>query len=124
MTTTKRSTTNKDRAGRRRFLKGSASAVAALAAAPTIITSRRGAADDNVVRILGVETVAIADWSDFEKDTGLKMEFTGIDSDPGLFMQEIVANEAGSDYDIFAFDGGLEDTLGPEGYFLPSTRTP
>jgi spermidine/putrescine-binding protein len=119
MTTTKRSTTNKDRAGRRRFLKGSASAVAALAAAPTIITSRRGAADDNVVRILGVETVAIADWSDFEKDTGLKMEFTGIDSDPGLFMQEIVANEAGSDYDIFAFDGGLEDTLGPEGYFLP-----
>jgi spermidine/putrescine-binding protein len=105
--------------GRRQFLKGATGTGLALTAAPAIIGTRRASADENTVRILGVETVAIQDWSAFEKDTGMKMEFTGIDSDPGLFMQEIVANTAGDYYDLFAFDGGMEDTLGPDGYFLP-----
>ena len=104
---------------RRRFLQGTA-AGAALAATPGL--ARRAAAGDNgVIRIMGVETAALADWSPFEAQTGLKVEFEGIGSDPGLFRQQVIANEIGDRIDIILIDGGTEDDLGAKGYFAPLT---
>ncbi len=105
---------------RRRFLKRSAAGAAALAA-PAILkmSPRQARAAENTVRIIGPNVVAVEDWSDFEAETGLSVEWHGIASDPGVFLQEVIANAAGDDYDIFCFDGGTEDRLGPEGFILP-----
>jgi spermidine/putrescine-binding protein len=51
---------------------------------------------------MGVSTVALPDWSAFEKDTGLKMEWTPIDDQIGVFLHEVEANDAGERYDLFA----------------------
>lgn len=97
---------------RRTLLKASAGVLAM----PYVIT-RPALADGGTVKIMGVSTVALQDWSSFEADTGLKMDFVGVNSDPGLYVQEVVANEAGDAYDIFIFDGGIEDRLGASGHF-------
>lgn len=99
---------------RRTVLGGAAMGVAALAA-PAIVTRARAAAD--IIRILGVQTAALPDWTPFTEETGLTVEFTGIGADPGTYRREIMANGAGEQYDIFIMNGGLEDALG-ERYFL------
>lgn len=96
---------------RRAALLGGASVGLALAA-PALI-GRAHAADDTI-RILGVETAALDDWTPFTKETGLKVEFTGITADAGVYRREVVANAAGENYDIFIMNGGLADTFGPE----------
>jgi putative spermidine/putrescine transport system substrate-binding protein len=75
------------------------------------------------IRIMGVETAALDDWTEYTAETGLKVEFTGINSDPGIFRQEVVANAAGENVDIFLMDGGIEDELGTKGYFMPLDGT-
>ncbi len=104
---------------RREVLAGSA-ATATLLAAPSIVTGpiRRARADDNVVRIMGVTTVALPDWSEFEKDTGLKVEFTPIDDAIGTFLHEVEANDAGERYDLFAAFSGPWKGLAEKGYLL------
>ncbi len=99
---------------RRTLLKGAAAG--ALVLATPALTGRARAATP-VVRIMGVETAALNDWAPFEKETGLTVEFTGINSDPGIFRQEVVANAAGERIDIFLMDGGIEDELGTKGFF-------
>lgn len=84
---------------------------------------RSAAADGDTINIMGVETAALDDWTAFEQETGLKVAFTGINSDPGLFQQEIVANAAGDTTDIFLMDGGIQSTLGPKGYFMALDTT-
>lgn len=110
--------TTPTRAGlsRRAVLKGTVAGAAVLAT-PALIGRAR--AETPTVRIMGVETAALDNWSAFEKETGLKVEFTGINSDPGIFRQEVVANAAGERIDIFLMDGGIEDELGAKGFFAP-----
>ena len=69
--------------------------------------------------MMGVTTVALPDWSEFEADTGLKMEFTPIDDNIGVFYHEVKANDAGDRYDIFAQLTGVYPSLRDEGYILP-----
>lgn len=103
---------------RRSFLKASAAA-GGIMTFPAIIGRARAA--DNTIHIMGVETAALDDWSAFEKQTGLKVEFEGMGSDPGIFRQEVVANEIGERVDIVLMDGGIEDDLGEKGFFMPLT---
>ena len=103
------------RLSRRSVLKGGAALGAAALAAPYY--ARNAFAASGKVRVLGVTTCALPNWDGFTKDTGLEMDFVAINSDPGLYVQEVVANEAGDDYDIFIFDGGIEDRLGASGHF-------
>ena len=100
---------------RRRFLKKSV-AVGGAVAAPAIIglSQRHALADSNTVRVIGPDVVALEDWSAFEAETGLTLDWTPIRSDPGVFMQEVIAGGAGEDFDLFLFDGGTEDKLGPD----------
>lgn len=99
---------------RRTVLKGAAGAAA------MVPLSRSGFAQTaETIRIMGVETAALEDWSAFEAEIGMKVEFVGINSDPGIFRQEVVANSAGDEIDIFLMDGGIQNQLGPQGYFMP-----
>jgi putative spermidine/putrescine transport system substrate-binding protein len=102
-------------ATRRNVLKGAAATGAALAA-----SSIPGAAKaaDNVIRGYGVNTGALKDWGLFANSTGLVMDYTETNTDPGVFIRDVVAREIGEDYDFFVFDGGMEDVLGPQGIFL------
>jgi len=108
------------RTGRRQFLRRSAVGALTLAA-PAIITSRSGTAraEENTIRILGVTTVAPSDWSGFEKATGLKVEFTPMDDQIGVFLHEVMANDAGDRYDLFAAFSGPFVTLAESGHILP-----
>ena len=102
---------------RRSFLKGSAALGAAAIAAPAILKTspRQARAEDNVIRIIGPNVIALDDWTAFTEETGLTVEWKGIASDPGVFLKEAIADEAGEDFDMFCFDGGVEDRLAPEG---------
>ena len=106
---------------RRSFLKGSAALGAAAIAAPAILKTspRQARADDNVIRIIGPNVIALDDWTAFTEETGLTVEWKGIASDPGVFLKEAIADEAGEDFDMFCFDGGVEDRLAPEGLIMP-----
>lgn len=100
---------------RRTILKAGAAGFAGLAA-PAVLRPAHAAGD--TVRIMGVETAALDDWSAFEAETGLTVEYEGIGSDPGIFRQQVVANEIGERVDILLMDGGIEDDLGEKGFFL------
>jgi putative spermidine/putrescine transport system substrate-binding protein len=87
---------------------------------PNIIRSAR--AEGDVVRIMGVATAQLEDWSPFEKETGLKVEYTAMaGSDPGVERQEIIANAAGDQFDLFIMSGQLGNDVGPLGHLLPLT---
>lgn len=105
---------------RRRFLRRSAAGALTIAA-PAIITSRTrtARADENTIRILGVTTIAPNDWSAFEEATGLKVEFTPMDDQIGVFLHEVMANDAGDRYDLFAAFSGPFVTLAESGHILP-----
>jgi spermidine/putrescine-binding protein len=104
---------------RRRVLKATAASAAALAM-PALIG--RAAAAGDTIRILGLSTAQLTDWSGYEKETGLKVEFTPYaGADPGADRQEIIANSAGDRYDLFIMSGGLGTDLGPLGAFMPLT---
>jgi spermidine/putrescine-binding protein len=82
----------------------------------------RAAALGDTVRILGLATAQLDDWSSFEKETGLKVDFTPYGgADPGADRQEIIANGAGDRYDLFIMSGSLGNDVGPLGFFMPLT---
>lgn len=103
----------------RRSLLTTASAAGAALAMPAYI--RRAQAEESTVTIMGVETAALDDWGLFEKATGVTIKFEGMNSDPGVFRQEVVANSVGDRVDIMLMDGGIEDDLGEKGFFMPLT---
>ena len=100
---------------RRGLLRGAAALGGAALASP--FYARNAFAATGKVRILGVTTCALPSWEGFVADTGMEIEFVPIDSNPGLYVQEVVANEVGDDFDRFVFDGGIEDRLGASGHF-------
>ena len=106
---------------RRRFLRTAGAGALALAAGPALLPrlSRPARAESGTIRMLGVTTVALPDWSQFEADTGLKMEFTPIDDNPGLWLHEVKANDAGDRYDILAQLSGIYKFVSDEGYIMP-----
>ena len=106
---------------RRRFLRNAGASALALAAGPALLPglSRPARAASGTIRMLGVTTVALPDWSQFEADTGLKMEFTPIDDNPGLWLHEVKANDAGDRFDIFAQLSGIYKFVADEGYLIP-----
>ncbi|MGH6884137.1 MAG: extracellular solute-binding protein, partial [Hypericibacter sp.] len=105
----------------RRRLLTRAAVGATVLSAPMIIKGSLGRAHaaDNVIRIMGVTTVALPDWTQFEKDTGLKVEFTPIDDAIGTFLHEVETNDAGARYDLFAAFSGPWKGLADKGYLLP-----
>ncbi len=108
---------------RRRFMAGAGTAIAAAAAGETLFPRTRRAkaapAQDNVVRVLGISNGMPNSWAEFEKDTGLKVEWTPIGDDVGVFLHEMIANDAGDHYDIVTCLSGTYEMLADQDLLLP-----
>ena len=116
--------TPKSKISRRRFMKGAAGTAAVVAGAPMIAKglTRQAKADyePGTIRLLGgASTLIPGDWTQFEKDTGLKMEFSLLKDDPGVFFNDVMVNDAGSRYDIISMLAGVQGPLVEGDWILP-----
>ncbi|MBW4025540.1 MAG: hypothetical protein HIU92_20880 [Proteobacteria bacterium] len=102
---------------RRDMLKG-VLGTAALAATAGIAPEAKAAAS-TTVRAYGVTTAQLTDWSLMTKSIGIKMAFTGSNNDVGVYMQAVMQSGLGNSEDIFIFEGGTQNILGPHGVYLP-----
>ena len=107
-----------DRLGtsRRGVLKG-AVAMATAAASLHPVFDKPAMAQGAAVKGYGVTTSQLKDWEIMKKTIGVTMEFTPTNADIGVFMRDVISNDLGETHDIFIFDGGTEDVLGPQGYY-------
>lgn len=97
-------------ASRRTVLKGAAATGLAFAM-PAIIThsTRAQAAEPGVIRMLASVTAPPRDLALFEKETGLKLEFTPFNVDDiGALYNEIIVNGGMERYDILGMLGGMQ----------------
>lgn len=101
---------------RRGLLGGGAAAVLTALAGPGIILP--ALAKGTGVKVYGTAAQGLTDWAGFAKATGLGMEFTPTNGDPGVVVREIMANGIGETYDLFLTETGIQKTLGPD-WFLP-----
>jgi putative spermidine/putrescine transport system substrate-binding protein len=102
---------------RRDLIKNIAAAGGAAAILPAIGVGPAYAADP-VVRGYGVTTAQLKDWSIMTKSIGVQMEFTGTNNSVGVFLRDVDASQLGDKADIFIFESGTEDVLGPKGLYL------
>lgn len=113
------STTSQLDLTRRSLLKAAGAAAGAAAMAPIAGAFSPAMAQDAVVRGYGVTTAQLKDWSTMTNSIGVTMEFTGTNNSVGVFLRDVVASQLGDDVDIFIFESGTEDILGPQGVYLP-----
>jgi spermidine/putrescine-binding protein len=103
----------------RRDMLKSIAATGAVALAGSLGLNRFAqAAASSTVRAYGVTTAQLKDWSVLTKSTGLKMEYVGSGNDVGVFMRDVMASQMGNKVDIFIFEGGTQNLLGPQGAYL------
>jgi spermidine/putrescine-binding protein len=98
------------------LIKNIAAAGGAAAMLPAIGIGPAYAADP-VVRGYGVTTAQLKDWSIMTKSNGVEVDYTPTNADIGVFMRDVMGNNLGATHDMFIFDGGSEDLLGPEGFY-------
>src|SRR6056297_1764506 len=101
----------------RRSLMQAAASIGGLAALG--MAGKASAQDMPLVRAYGVPTAALKDWSPMEETLGLRVELSGSNNDVGVFMRDVMASELGDEVDIFVFESGTEDILGPRGLYAP-----
>jgi putative spermidine/putrescine transport system substrate-binding protein len=53
-----------------------------------------------------------------EKSIGVKMQFNGTNNSVGVLLRDGVASSLGDQTDIFVFESGTQDILGPQGAYL------
>ncbi|MBP1807507.1 ABC transporter substrate-binding protein [Rubellimicrobium aerolatum] len=105
---------------RRALLKatGAMAGLAALGGAATLASPAR-AQGETTVRAYGVPTAALKDWTPMRQSLGINVEMSGSNNDVGVFMRDVVASQLGDEVDIFIFESGTEDILGPQGLYAP-----
>lgn len=111
-------TTSQFELTRRDMLKAGAAAMGAAVLTPLSAGFSEAQAATKV-RGYGVTTAQLKDWSIMTKSIGVEMEFTGSNNDVGVFLRDVVASQLGDEVDIFIFESGTEDILGPQGIYLP-----
>lgn len=111
------STTSQLELTRRALLKamGAMAGLAAAGASGLSMASQ----PSSVIHAYGVPTAALKDWSPLQASLGLKVEFSGANNDVGVFMRDVMASSLGDEVDIFIFESGTEDILGPRGLYAP-----
>jgi spermidine/putrescine-binding protein len=95
-----------------------AAAVGGGAALAPLVGGIPSALAADVVRGYGVTTAQLKDWSHMTNSIGVQMEFTGTDNSVGVFMRDVAGSQLGDKVDIFIFESGTEDILGPQGMYL------
>ncbi|MFC7398024.1 twin-arginine translocation signal domain-containing protein [Chelatococcus sp. GCM10030263] len=111
------STTSQVELTRRDMMKAAA-ATGAAALVPALGSRTAAAAGEPVVRGYGVTTAQLKDWSNMTKSIGVQMDFSGTNNSVGVFLRDVVASQLGDKVDIFIFESGTEDILGPQGVYL------
>jgi spermidine/putrescine-binding protein len=111
------STTSQLALTRRDMLKSAAMVGGAAVAAP-FVGALPAAFAAEPVRGYGVTTAQLKDWSIMTNSIGVDMEFTGTDNSVGVFMRDVAGSALGDKVDIFIFESGTEDILGPQGLYL------
>lgn len=103
---------------RRGFME-SVLSVTALGAAASVLPglSQQAWAAGLPVKGYGVTTAQPKDWSRVTQSIGIQVDYTPTNADIGVFMRDVMGNDLTSTHDVFIFDGGTEDLLGPEGYY-------
>ena len=113
----KKSTTPKHfyhKLNRRNFIKVTGSTAFITGAPPILagLTRVAHAAKPNVVRMLmTAPTMIPGDWSKFEEETGIKVEHEVMKDDIGLFLNEVLVNDAGDRFDVISALAGSEQEL-------------
>ena len=108
---------NQSDLARRDFLKvAAATALFGTAGATGFVRTTK--AEGTGVRAYGVTTAQLKDWSIMENSIGVEMDFIGTDNSVGVFLRDVVASQLGDEVDIFVFESGTEDILGPQGVYL------
>lgn len=115
----KYSTTSQLELTRRSMLKaaGGLAGAAAIASFPGITGAAQAATP--TVKGYGVTTAQLKDWSAMTDSIGVQMDFAGTNNSVGVFLRDVVASQLGDEVDIFIFESGTEDILGPQGIYLP-----
>jgi len=110
---------------RRSLLHGMAALAGTAAIGAVSMPGRALAQDMPVVKAYGVPTAALKDWAPMEKSIGVRCELSGTSNDVGVFMREIMASNLGDSTDLFIFESGTEDILGPRGFYAEiDTKNP
>jgi spermidine/putrescine-binding protein len=102
----------------RRDMMKVAAAAGAATLVPALGSRTAAAAGEPVVRGYGVTTAQLKDWSFMTKSIGVQMDFSGTNNSVGVFLRDVVASQLGDKVDIFIFESGTEDILGPQGVYL------
>ncbi|SNB52711.1 Tat (twin-arginine translocation) pathway signal sequence [Arboricoccus pini] len=100
----------------RRSLLGYVGAAAGAAALAGVMPKAASAATP-AVKAYGVPTSALKDWTPMEKSIGITCELSGANNDVGVFMRDIMASDIGKEMDIFTFESGTQNILGPKGFY-------
>lgn len=113
------STTSQLEFTRRDMLKaaGGLAGAAAIASFPGMSGTAQAATP--IVKGYGVTTAQLKDWSPMSDSIGVQMDFAGTNNSVGVFLRDVVASQLGDEVDIFIFESGTEDILGPQGVYLP-----
>jgi len=102
---------------RRDMIKGLA-ATGTVSAAVLAAGGQPAMAATTPVRAYGVTTAQLLEWRIMENSIGVPIEFTGTNNSVGVFLRDVVASQLGDEVDIFIFESGTEDILGPQGVYL------
>jgi spermidine/putrescine-binding protein len=113
------STTTQLQLTRRDMLRAAGAVAGAAALTPLAASFSPAYAANPKVRGYGVTTAQLKDWSVMTKSIGVDIEFTGSNNAVGVFLRDVVASQLGDEVDIFIFESGTEDVLGPQGVYLP-----
>jgi spermidine/putrescine-binding protein len=107
---------------RRSFVQGALTlsaltTAAAALPAPLPGMSQQAWAAGTPVKGYGVTTAQLKNWDIMTKTIDVSIEYTPTNADIGVFMRDVMSNDLGETHDIFIFDGGTQNVLGPEGYY-------
>ena len=111
------STTSQLELSRRDLIK-TAAGLAGTAAIGSVATTGPALAADAKVTGYGVTTAQLKDWSVMTKSIGVTMDFTGTNNSVGVFLRDIVASQLGDKADLFIFESGTQNVLGPQGLYM------
>lgn len=106
---------------RRNFLKSAVALGVVSGSIPGL--SQSAWAANQAVKAYGVTTAQLKDWSLMSKSSGVSVDFVPTNSDVGIFMRDVIGSGLGSTTDVFIFEGGVEDLLGPRGFFAEIDET-
>ena len=102
----------------RRDLMKTAAGLAGTTAIGSVTTAGPALAADAKVTGYGVTTAQLKDWSVMTKSIGVTMDFTGTNNSVGVFLRDIVASQLGDKTDLFIFESGTQNVLGPQGLYM------